>query len=463
MSEATVIDSINPHLRGNNAPIHEEITAQNLQVIGKIPDDLEGNFLRIGPNPYFVPDEQRYHLFDGDGMIHGVHISKGGATYRNRFIDSAGLREERQQGKWIYPGLNMFGDYLAKGEMPSSKNTGNTAMVFHNNQLFALMEGGKPYRVSLPDLQTQGEHDFHGTLTHNFTAHPKVDSQSGEMMTFGYGIMPPYLTYSVVGVDGRAGHTTEITLPKPVMMHDCAITARYTIFPDLPLVFDLEKMMAGEGLVGWDPANGCRIGILPRQGSDQNIRWFEIEESFLFHVANAWEEGDEVIVQACRSDRGGIESGDGDVRAQLGQLHEWRFNMTTGEVSSKPLDRGFYCDFPRIKEDLVGYKNRYIYASRFRVDEMPMFDGELKYDNQTGEISVHHFGDHCESGEAVFAPRQNASSEDDGYVICFVYDKQTQTSECQIIDAQRFADAPVARIKIPQRVPHGFHAAWVAD
>ena len=58
--------------------------------------------------------------------------------------------------------------------------------------------------------------------------------------------------------------------------------------------------------------------------------------------------------------------------------------MTTGEVSSKPLDRGFYCDFPRIKEDLVGYKNRYIYASRFRVDEMPMFDGELKYDNPNG-------------------------------------------------------------------------------
>jgi carotenoid cleavage dioxygenase len=92
---------------------------------------------------------------------------------------------------------------------------------------------------------------------------------------------------------------------------------------------------------------------------------------------------------------------------------------------------------------------------------MPVFDGEMKYDNETGEIQVHQFGDGRESGEAVFAPRINAKSEDDGYVICFVYDENLGTSECQIIDALRFEDEPVARIKIPQRVPHGFHASWV--
>ncbi len=452
----------NPHLQGNNKPVYEEITAENLEVIGEIPKDVQGNFLRTGPNPYYVPDEDRYHIFDGDGMIHGVHIRDGKATYRNRFIDSAGLKEEREKGEWIYPGLNMFGDYIAKGEMPGVKNTGNTAMVHHQGQLFAMMEGGTPYRISLPDLTTEGEHDFDGTLTHNFTAHPKVDMKSGEMMTFGYGMSPPYLTYSVVNTQGRASHTTEITIPKPVMMHDCAITENYTIFPDLPLVFDLEKMMSGEGIVGWDPDNGCRIGIVPRVGDDNSIRWFEIEESFLFHVANAWEEGDEVVFQACRSNRGGIVTSEGsDVRDQLGQLHEWRFNMKTGEVLSKALDREFFCDFPRINDDLVGYKNRYTYAARFRVQEMPVFDGEMKYDNETGEIQMHHFGEDCESGEAIFAPRINAQSEDDGYVICFVYNRVSGESECHIIDAQRFTEEPVARIKIPQRVPHGFHASWV--
>ncbi len=464
MSEAVIQEPKNPHLQGNNAPVYEEVTITDMEVIGEIPSDISGNFLRVGPNPYYVPDPDRYHIFDGDGMIHGVHISGGTATYRNRFIDSAGLREERREGHWIYPGLNMFGDYLAKGEMPGTKNTGNTAMVFHNNQLFAMMEGGTPYRVSLPELETEGEHDFHGTLTHNFTAHPKVDVQSGEMMTFGYGISPPFLTYSVVGTDDRASHTTEISIPKPIMMHDCGITEHYTIFPDLPLVFDLEKMMAGGGLVDWDPGNGCRIGIVPRMGDDTSIRWFDIEESFLFHVANAWEEGDEIVFQACRSNRGGIVTAEGsDVREQLGQLHEWRFNLSTGEVASKALDGDYYCDFPRIHDDLVGRKNRFTYAARFRLGTMPTFDGEMKYDNETGEIQVHQFGDGCESGEAVFAPRRNAKAEDDGYVICFVYDRNSGNSECQILDAQRFEEEPVARIKIPQRVPHGFHAAWVAD
>ncbi len=464
MSQAAVRESQNPHLQGNNRPVYEEITASNLEVTGKIPEDISGNFLRVGPNPYYVPDDSRYHIFDGDGMIHGVHLAKGQATYRNRFIDSQGLGEERARGSWIYPGLNMIGDYIARGEMPGTKNTGNTAMVFHNNQLYAMMEGGTPYRVTLPELETLGEHNFDGTVTHNFTAHPKVDTKTGEMMTFGYGITPPFLSYSVVGTDGRASHSTELTIPKPIMMHDCAITENYTIFPDLPLVFDFEKMLAGGGFVNWDPDNGCRIGIVPRLGDNSSIKWFDIEESFLFHVANAWEEGDEVVFQACRSDRGGIVTPAGaDVRDQLGQLHEWRFNLQSGEVISKPLDREFYCDFPRINDSLVGYKNRYTYAARFRVEDMPVFDGEMKYDNQTGTIEVHHFGKDCESGEAVFAPRQNARAEDDGYVICFVYNKATGTSECCILDARKFTADPVARIKIPQRVPHGFHAAWVSD
>ncbi len=462
MSTADAIVINNPFLTGNNEPVYEEITTTELEVIGEVPADISGSFLRTGPNPFYVPDEEKYHIFDGDGMIHGVSFKDGKATYRNRFVQSKGLGEERTKGEWIYPGLNMLGEYIAKGEAPGVKNTGNTAMVFHQGQLYTMMEGGTPYRISLPELETEGEHDFDGTVTHNFTAHPKVDAKTGEMMTFGYGLQPPFLSYSVVGTDGRASHATEIAIPKPVMMHDCAITENYTIFPDLPLVFDFEKMMAGEGLVGWDPSNGCRIGIVPRRGDDSSIRWFEIEESFLFHVANAFEEGDDVVFQACRSDRGGIVTEEGaEVKDQLGQLHEWRFNMRSGAVQSRAIDREFHCDFPRINDDYVGYKNRYTYAARFRVEDMPTFDGEMKYDNETGEIEMHYFGDHAESGEAVFVPRIGSTKEDDGYVICFVYDRNAGTSECQILDAQNWHADPVAKIKIPQRVPHGFHAAWV--
>jgi carotenoid cleavage dioxygenase-like enzyme len=451
-----------PYLTGNFKPTYDEITAKDLEVIGTIPADLQGNFLRIGPNPYYVPDEQKYHIFDGDGMVHGVHFADGKADYRNRFIDSDGLREEREKGGWIYPGLNMYGDLIAKGEIPSGKNTGNTAMVYHQGQLFALMEGAKPYKLSLPELATQGVTDFDGTLTHNFTAHPKVDAETGEMLTFGYSPMPPFLTYSVINPEGKAVHTKEITIPKGIMMHDFAITENYSICPDLPLTFDFEKLVKGESMIGWSPENGCRIGIMPRMGDDSSIKWFEIEESFLFHVSNSWEEGDEVVFQACRSNRGGIESTEGvAMEDQFGQLHEWRFNMKTGDVISKALDREYYCDFPRIHDDLIGKKNRYLYAARFRMGDNAVFDGEMKYDNETGELQVHDFGPDKESGEAVFAPKVGGVDEDDGYVICFVYDKVSETSECHVIDAKKFTDEPVARIKMPQRVPHGFHASWV--
>ncbi|MBT4160007.1 MAG: 9-cis-epoxycarotenoid dioxygenase [Gammaproteobacteria bacterium] len=462
MSIAEDTTVTNRYLSGNFRPTYDEITAENLEVIGEIPADLQGHFLRIGPNPYYVPDIEKYHIFDGDGMIHGVQFENGTATYRNKFIASEGLREEREAGHWIYPGMNMYGELIAKGKMPNGKNTGNTAMVYHNDQLFALMEGGTPYRLSLPDLTTEGEHDFDGTLTHNFTAHPKVDVKTGEMMTFGYSPMPPFLTYSVVSPAGKAVHSKEITIPKGVMMHDCGITENYTIFPDLPLVFDFDKLMSGESMVGWDPDNGFRIGIVPRLGDDSSIRWFEIEESFLFHVSNAWEEGDEVVFQACRSNRGGIEATEGvDMTEQFGQLHEWRFNMKTGEVASKKLDSEHYSDFCRINDNLAGRKNRYIYSARFKPDGVAVFDGELKYDNETGELQVHEFGPGKESGEAIFAPKVDAIDEDDGYVICFVYDTESGASECHVIDAKKFTDEPVARIRIPHRVPHGFHASWV--
>ena len=138
-------DYTSRYLSGNYEPVFEEVEAVDLEVIGEIPKDLSGHFLRIGPNPYFVPDMDRYHIFDGDGMIHSVAFSGGQATYRNKFIDSKGLQEEREKGEWIYPGLNLFGDVIARGEMPKSKNTGNTAMVFHQGKLFGLMEGGTPY------------------------------------------------------------------------------------------------------------------------------------------------------------------------------------------------------------------------------------------------------------------------------------------------------------------------------
>ncbi len=460
-------EAYNYFLSGNFAPVADEHTERDLEIIGRIPEDLRGNFLRIGPNPQFVPDVARYHWFDGDGMLHGVEFRDGQVTYRNRYIKTDGYLKERAKGTWIWKGLNsmMAGEMPTEPGIPPSKNAANTALVEHNGTLYALWEGGDPHAVSLPDLETIGRVDFAGKLKHAFTAHPKVDAQTGEMMTFGYSPFPPHVMYSVVDPSGNIVHTTPVTIPKGVMMHDCAITRRYTLFLDMPLTFDIARAMQGGKAMAWEPENGTRIGVMPRMGGDKDIKWFNVATGFVFHTANAWEDGDDVVLLASRSETtdviGAADNGDrGDKEAMTGQLYEWRLNMKTGAVSERLLDR-LHSDFTRINDTLAGYPTRYVYSAHFDGSRSTMFDALLKYDHQTGKTQIHEFGQGCFGGEAVFAPATGAKAEDDGYVITFVWDENTGTSECVVIDARRFEESPVARIRIPHRVPFGFHAGWV--
>ena len=468
--QGKIEEATNPFLSGNYAPVTDEHVTPCLEVAGLIPKDLSGHFLRIGPNPVFVPDVATYHIFDGDGMIHAVQFEDGKATYRNRFVDTQGLRLERAKGAWIWKGMSSMAD-LVKGVPPPAegmfKNTANTAMVYHNDTLFALMESAPPHAIQLPDLATIGEHTFGGKLTHPFTAHPKVDAVTGEMMTFGYSPFPPYLTYSVVDPKGEIVHTAAITIPKGVMMHDCAITERHTVFLDMPITFDLSRGMAGGLMLDWEPENGSRLGVMPRFGRDEDVKWFDVATSMVFHVSNAWEDGDEVVVQGSRSMRTDISratenAGQQEVMTdQLGRLYEWRLDMRTGAVKEGYLDTAHYCDFTRINDDLCGRKTRFTYAARFDPAHGALFDAALKYDGVTGNTQVHELGAGRSGGEGVFAKRAGAASEDDGYVIMFVWDETLGQSECLIIDAQNFEGAPVARIRIPHRVPYGFHAGWV--
>ncbi len=465
-------EETNYFLTGNFAPQREEHTWPDLEVIGEIPNDIDGSFLRIGPNPYYIPDEDLYHMFDGDGMIHQVQFVGGKATYRNRFVDTAGLRAEREKGTWIWKGYRSMADVMMSGEIPEegpSKNSANTAMVYHNKTLYALVEGAIPHIIDLPGLETKGETNFDGQLTHNFTAHPKVDAKTGELMTFGYQPVPPYLSYSVIDKNGKFTHQTTVDLPKAVLMHDCAITEHYTLFLDLPLVFDISRLMTGDDIMAWEPEKGARIGVVPRHGGDAEAKWFDIDPGMVYHVVNAWEEGDEVVLQACRSvstDVMGIGSKDWDGVGDtdlLGSLYEWRLNMETGAVTERSLDPDgqYYCDFTRVNDNLVGYKTQYAYGAVYCVGRTNMFEKLIKYDDATGEIIPHELGDGTFGSEPIFAPRKNSQAEDDGYVICFGYNENTGESECRVIDAQNFGGEPVARLKIPSRVPFGFHAAWV--
>jgi carotenoid cleavage dioxygenase-like enzyme len=449
-----------PFLEGNYAPVREEVTADDLPIVGKVPEGLEGLFVRNGPNPQFPP-RNAYHWFDGDGMLHGVRLQGGKASYRNRYVRTEGWREENRAGKALYDGLLGMPDLqkVAQGK-DGYKNTANTALVWYNGQLLALWEGGAPHALRVPSLETVGPYTFGGKLRHACTAHPKIDPATGELLFFGYQPVAPYLQYSVADAKGILKRTTPIELPRPVMMHDFAITARHTLFLDLPLVFTFTRLLQRKSPFGYEPEYGARIGVLPRHGKGSDIRWFAVQPGVVFHTLNAHEEGDEVVLYACRL-RGfpaeltpPEQMSAAESKAYGAVLYRWRLDLKTGKVTEGPLDE-VPADFPRINETQTGRKTRFGYL-------MPLkMDAHLKVDLEKGTQQRHELGKGRLGGECVFVPRPGGKGEDDGWLLGYVYDQTTNRSELLILDAQDFTAKPVARVLLPTRVPFGFHGTWI--
>jgi carotenoid cleavage dioxygenase len=396
-------------------------------------------------------------------MLHGVEISDSKATYLNRYVQTRGWKIEQTEGKAVWSGLleppqmnNPYGPY---------KNPANTALVYHAGQLLALWEGGNPHEIKVPELETIGEYTYNGKLTSPFTAHPKVDPVTGEMMFIGYSFQPPYLNYGVVSPTGELLRTVPIDLPIGVMMHDFAISENYTIFLDLPLTFSIQRMQRGEPMIKFESDRPSRFGILPRHGDNSQIRWFESSPCYIFHVLNAYEQGDEVVLVACRMKATNVLVSDDQSRekdADVAYLHRWRFNLTTGIVQEEKLD-DVAGEFPRINENFLGRKNQYGYVGKLLGGSVPLFDGVIKYDIQSGQSQTYNYGAGRYGGEVVFAPRPDPTLEDDGWLVTFVYDEGTETSELLVLDAQQITQEPVARVLIPQRVPYGFHGTWISE
>ncbi|QLE58166.1 carotenoid oxygenase family protein [Nostoc sp. TCL26-01] len=464
-----ITTAISPYLQENFAPVKAEITVNNLPVIGELPPNLCGIFVRNGPNPQFPP-LNRYNWIDGDGMLHGIQIRNGKAAYRDRFVQTRGFKMEQKTGRAIWTGLTELPQLNnpANNLFSPFKNTANTALVWHAGRLLALWEGGEPYEINLPDLDTIGPYNYQGQLSSAFTAHPKVDPVTGEMMFFGYSLLQrPYLKYSVVSAQGKIVKTVPIDLPVGVMIHDFAITENYTIFLDLPLTFRVERLQKREPGYMFEPDSPSRLGIIPRHGDSHSIRWFEIPTCYVVHTLNAYEMGEEVILIGCRADDAKALNIPNKTKLYHTQedrpiLYQWRLNLRTGLVEEEIID-DLPSEFPSLNQQWLGKQNRYGYTARMMPGATPdfTFDGLLKYDFMRNYSQSHDFGRGRYGGEAVFVPRPDGVEEDDGWLLTFVYDKAKNTSELLVVDAQYFTDEPVARILLPQRVPYGFHGIWI--
>ncbi|KAL0561870.1 hypothetical protein IC582_002315 [Cucumis melo] len=493
-------DSSKPqhYLSGNFAPVHDETPPiTDLPVKGYLPECLNGEFVRVGPNPKFSP-VAGYHWFDGDGMIHGLRIKDGKASYVSRYVRTSRLKQEEYFGaaKFMKIGdlKGFFGLIMVNMQMLRAKlkvldvsygtGTGNTALIYHHGKLLALSEGDKPYVIKVledGDLQTLGLLDYDKRLTHTFTAHPKVDPVTGEMFTFGYSHSPPYVTYRVISKDGLMHDPVPITIPAPVMMHDFAITENYAIFMDLPLYFKPKEMVKENKLIfTFDATKKARFGVLPRYAKDDLlIQWFELPNCFIFHNANAWEEGDELVLITCRLENPDLDMVSGSVKEKLenfsNELYEMRFNLKSGLASQRKLSESAV-DFPRVNESYTGRKQQYVYGTT--LDSIAKVTGIAKFDlhaePETGKTKIevggnvqglYDLGPGRFGSEAIFVPRVpgTTSEEDDGYLILFVHDENTGKSAVNVVDAKTMSSEPVAVVELPHRVPYGFHAFFVTE
>lgn len=463
--EVSLEEGRNPYVEGPYAPIHDEIEVDDLEVIGEIPEELFGVYVRNGPNPRFAP-KGRHHWFDGDGMLHAVRFEGGRASYRNRYVRTDAYQRESEAGDGLWYGLMEPAIHNPR-DMPI-KDTANTDVIFHNGSLLTLWYlAGQPYRVDAETLATLGPEDFSGKLDVDVSAHAKVDWRTGEMFFFDQSFRPPYLSYGVADGDNQLVHVTPIELPGPRQPHDMAITDNYAILMDLSLFADPEALAAGRYRVEFHRDLPSRFGVLPKRGGGDEIRWFDAKPCYIYHVVNAWEEGDEVVLIGCRVKEPEPETRlPGSLGRMLAflrldaQLYEWRFDMKTGQTRERALDDA-NTEFPTIHHMRTGQKSRYAYNVHLSDDPTLFFDGIFRYDLETGDIARHWFGEDRVGSEAPLAPRPGATAEDDGYLVSFVHDMREDRSEVVILDAADIEAGPIARVLLPQRVPLGFHAVWV--
>ncbi|MGW2693181.1 carotenoid oxygenase family protein [Streptomyces sp. NPDC001296] len=442
------------YLRGRFAPVPEEHSAADLTVRGSLPPDLDGRYLRNGPNP--LPGEDKGHWFTGPGMLHGIRLGRGRAAwYRNRWV-----RTRELEG---HPFVRR--DFT----IDLTATPANTHVIRHAGVVLALCEVGLPHWVT-PSLETVGPYDFAGRLKTAMTAHPKEDPATGELHLFGAGFAPPYLTYHRVTAEGLLLDSRPIDVPGPTMMHDFAITEHHIVWMDLPVVFD--PALAGRGGMPyrWDEAYGARLGLMSRTAGSTDVRWYEVDPCYVFHVGNAYEDAQgRIVLDAVRYDHAGFRNAWSDLGGSTGPggpagvpepghpqshavLHRWTLAPVTGRVTESPLDDRD-AEFPTHNETRTGRPNRYLYTVSG--------DGIVKHDLTCRTSHLYETPGARHAGEAVFVPAADGKGEDEGWLLSLISNDDGEAGELLVLDAAELSVQAV--VELPYPVPSGFHGSWLPE
>ncbi len=442
------------YLVGVHKPMPAELTLQDLPVTGMIPPGLNGRYLKMGANPAGA-HLAGHHWFLGDGMVHGIALRNGRAEwYRNRWIGSC-------------LAAAALGRAPAPGPRWGVNDTVNTNVVEFGGRAFALVEAGSfPVELS-PTLEEQRYNPFGGTLAGSFSGHPHRDPITGEHHAVAYdGRIWDTVRHVVVSADGAVVRDVPIAVQHGPCIHDCAITARFVIVLDLPVTFSMRAVLGGHLFpFRWNPRHQARLGLLPRDGDPADMVWIDLDPCFVFHVANAFDAADGTVVLDVIAYATMFASGASGLDA-LGQLERWTVDLAARRLSRRVIDPTPQ-EFPRIDERRCGQDYRYAYTVAVPPDGNPQLTGATRiYKHDLaggGRCQVHEFGDTHLPGEFVFVPASADAAEDEGWLLGLVINTAEETTDLVILDAQAFEDGPVATVRLPHRIPPGFHGNWFAD
>jgi carotenoid cleavage dioxygenase-like enzyme len=348
----------------------------------------------------------------------------------------------------------------------------NTNVLAHAGHLLALEELHLPVELDGHTLGTRGAWSAGGALTGAFTAHPKRDPRSGELLFFSYGGADGFgaqMTAGSLDAHGRLAHLSRFDAPYASMAHDFAATPDYLLFPLFPLTASAARAQAGLPAYAWEPSFGAFVGVLRREDAvkaNADVRWLRAPTCFVFHVMNAWEEGGLVYIDVMQSDTpSGFTWPDGQPveRTSGTRLCRWTFDPARDDacVASEALS-DLTGEFPRIDDRMMGQRYRHGWIAAHGDSGGTFFSRIAHIDHeQPTRADIYALPDDDATSEPVFVPRSADAQEGDGWILAIVYRGRSARSDLLVFDAMHVSAGPIAIAELPHRIPNGFHGNWI--
>ena len=475
--------------KGFFAPMRFEADIYDCEVVGKIPEAMNGAFVRVGGDwlyPSLSPEDAP---FNADGYISMFRFKNGIVDFKGRFVKTPRFVADHAARRQLYGNYrNPFTDdpSVRDPAHPNRRTVSNTNTLAHGGKLFTLKEDGLPYEIDPKTLDTIGPWDFHGKYkSQTFTAHPKLDPVTGQLIAFGYeatGLETTDIWIYYIDKAGQVTREIKIQSPYVAMLHDIALTQKHIVIPVCGMVSSMERLHEGKVHWGWDSSKPTYYGILPRDGEAKDLRWFKGPERGTVHTFNARTEGDKVILEAPFYDSNPFPffpAIDGSpFNPQKGRAYIRRYTFDLGSKSDGFTEETL---FPQNVSDLGRIDDRYIslpyrYAFTGYSDGARPFNeargGNLKgrvtntygrYDLAANKASYYFAGDTHSLQEPCFVPRSKDAPEGDGWIVGVASNYGDMCSELVIADAQHLEDGDVARVIMPFRLSSQVHANWVHE